>query len=1269
MKILHTGDIHLGELAGPVCQGENIRMKTTLKTMDEIYQNSIKQNIDLIIIAGDIFDNARLWTNDTMKQFKIIVQWLKNLVNVAPTVILLGTNNHDNLNTFNMLDNLNINNLTVISQPELTIINSKSGQVQIAAIPAIDKNAFRSKFEGMSVDEENKFCTNEIHTIILGLSAQLNKNIPSVLIGHYTVIGSKINNTNISSKINEIVISQASLLATDFTLCCFAHIHNPQKILEKPATFYCGSPNRITFNEEDNDKGFWIHHIDNNKYINSKFIDTSADKMYTLYLDKINMHKWLNKKVQLKEISSIEFFNKIVRVFYEIDSCDSPLFNKSLMEKELYDNGALYVSGIIRKQNIGPTEIVDFKKIETPEIMLKDYFTSRKVPENELEQLMSIAKPIIDNTLSDIFISGSKGVFEPISLKVKNYRSYKEQYFNFRKVKFCTVNGNNGAGKSSFFMDAIVDCLYEETREGDLISWINNSNEVKSGSIEFVFNISTRCFRVVRTRTKSNKGNLNLSELIENEWIDISYTKMNDTQTKIKKLIGMDFNTFTSCVLIMQDKYGLFFEISRDSRIEILSNLLGLDVYTALERNISECIKKVNTEVSKLQEKVKEISYNLNSSGDVLSQQEEIEKQIKMYTSKIEELNNILTKELEKKTNYYNLISQLEKLSLDMQRNQGELEKKREQYNNIEHKIRRAQKIISNKEKIEEKVLHYNKQSELEIQLKSKLNEMEKTQLIIKKLEIDLSNSKDNLNNLKGEKLKLEDKILNFSKYINSGNKLLQAKDRLIKMQNDFETKQQSIHNRMLLQSRKTELINKYETDINNLTVSYENLYSKTKILDKVKCNDINNAKCEFLIDAKKALECLPNEKKKLEDLQNKFKSEVVQGEIDSLDREILDCENIIASIEPITKEQLTVQDNTVKKLSQETFLYSQIKNLEGMLATVNVQINGVEQNINTINQDIEEYKKQLKEIDVIQENIIEIENNKAEAEKWLKSKEELTISENTLKDNQSTLCALTYDLENFNNSINNLKREIENIETQIKENEISEHQINLHQTNLSLFQKTKEEKLITLGFINQKSSIYSKNKAEYDKLTKELKELAFNKELLNKILSAFSQDGIPFIIIQDVVPEIEKEANDILSKMTKGEMSLSIKTSKQQRNKKEINVIDIFTVDSENKVLSYTSKSGGQKVKIALALAFALSQIKSKMIGIKIGMLFIDEPPYLDASGTQAYATGLESISENSKFTKILAITHDESMKDRFPQNIDIVFENGKSTIISNKL
>lgn len=57
------------------------------------------------------------------------------------------------------------------------------------------------------------------------------------------------------------------------------------------------------------------------------------------------------------------------------------------------------------------------------------------------------------------------GVFRPISIAVRNYRNYKEERFDFADISFCTINGVNGAGKSSLFMDAIVDCLFEETRE------------------------------------------------------------------------------------------------------------------------------------------------------------------------------------------------------------------------------------------------------------------------------------------------------------------------------------------------------------------------------------------------------------------------------------------------------------------------------------------------------------------------------------------------------------------------------------------------------------------------------------------------------------------------------------------------------------------------------------------------------------------------------------------------------------------------------------
>ena len=56
----------------------------------------------------------------------------------------------------------------------------------------------------------------------------------------------------------------------------------------------------------------------------------------------------------------------------------------------------------------------------------------------------------------------------PRTIEVKNYRSYTEAAFDFSPVHMAMVNGQNGVGKSSLFMDAIADCLYEQTRKEDI---------------------------------------------------------------------------------------------------------------------------------------------------------------------------------------------------------------------------------------------------------------------------------------------------------------------------------------------------------------------------------------------------------------------------------------------------------------------------------------------------------------------------------------------------------------------------------------------------------------------------------------------------------------------------------------------------------------------------------------------------------------------------------------------------------------------------------
>lgn len=93
--------------------------------------------------------------------------------------------------------------------------------------------------------------------------------------------------------------------------------------------------------------------------------------------------------------------------------------------------------------------------------------------------------------------------------------------------------------------------------------------------------------------------------------------------------------------------------------------------------------------------------------------------------------------------------------------------------------------------------------------------------------------------------------------------------------------------------------------------------------------------------------------------------------------------------------------------------------------------------------------------------------------------------------------------------------------------------------------------------------------------------------------------------------------------------------------------------------------KSGGEKVKASLAVILALSEIKATAAGIQLGMLFIDEPPFLDDDGTQAYVDSLEAIRKRYPDVKVMAITHDDAMKARFNQSVTVIKTEEGSKVI----
>ena len=187
--------------------------------------------------------------------------------------------------------------------------------------------------------------------------------------------------------------------------------------------------------------------------------------------------------------------------------------------------------------------------------------------ETDIERLLLKSRPVITEAMAAETGAAFSGMFVPIEIEVKNYRAYAEEKFSFEDIRFCTINGQNGAGKSSLFMDAMIDCIYEEPREGKSTSvkvpWLRNEDKVRPGYIMFTFLIGSKTYRITRTRAKSGKGTLNLAQMVDGVWEDRSCEKFNDTQAAIEQLIGVDSMTFKSCALIMQDQYGLFLQANK----------------------------------------------------------------------------------------------------------------------------------------------------------------------------------------------------------------------------------------------------------------------------------------------------------------------------------------------------------------------------------------------------------------------------------------------------------------------------------------------------------------------------------------------------------------------------------------------------------------------------------------------------------------------------------------------------------------------------------
>ena len=281
-----------------------------------------------------------------------------------------------------------------------------------------------------------------------------------------------------------------------------------------------------------------------------------------------------------------------------------------------------------------------------------------------------------------------------------------------------------------------------------------------------------------------------------------------------------------------------------------------------------------------------------------------------------------------------------------------------------------------------------------------------------------------------------------------------------------------------------------------------------------------------------------------------------------------------------------------------------------------------------------------------------------AVARQWTEKEKQLPVAREKKAAAAQRVLELDTELETIEAEITEAREELAQEQSKTVGKEVLQAQVDGAEEMIKTLQEHARSADVTLGGLKKQLEQAEKRLAEAAELQKQMNELGGKAARYEELKKAFSQDGIPHNIIRSIIPIFEATATNILGQMSQGHMSVEFVTEKilKSNSKKEVTTLDIIINDSDTGRLPYMSRSGGERVKAALSVILALSEIKSSKAGVQLGFLFIDEPPFLDAPGVQAYCDALEAIQQRYGNLKVMAITHDPAMKSRFPQSVDVV-------------
>ena len=833
----------------------------------------------------------------------------------------------------------------------------------------------------------------------------------------------------------------------------------------------------------------------------------------------------------------------------------------------------------------------------------------------------------------------------PLKIEARNFGALKQVDVRLDNINLAAVVGVNGIGKSTLFTIAPLFALFGEVKRNCSID-----DMVKSGEqdcyVSLEFEHRDKAYRVTRTRSSRGRGKstLELQRLLpDGQWGKLTGDTVRETDEKIRELLSLDAETFTASSMVLQGRANEFTNKPAGQRKLVLGQILGLSIYERLQEKSRENERTIINKIEKLKAKKSELDTRLEALPQIESDIESVKQQLKDVTADIitgeaelKEAENAVRDIEIKKLKFDEINAQVKTLD-------DEISAKGIEQAEQDRKLKQAADAINQEDQILAKAAEHEQTKQQIILLEVKEPQLNSLTKEREGFEIDIKTNNDKLLTLqerikKGEVLiaSLELFKKETEEYPALVKKLeeldvLSEKDATLKLRytvakNDFNESSNKMHNKE-----------------NMLNAEIKSLEVKVALLNDSNCIDTTKAACRFLADAIEAKARLTEALKELKALdwsECQRLNKVVAGiekEMDELDYNVSDHKE--------TKEKvkiLAVKNEKIAKFASSEELLNNLREQEQDLLQVAGQLANKKADADKKVLDLTE---ELRELPGLRKLLLQLEP-------WLKLKDELPLAKQNKEMAEERIKTIAAEMATKTFQRTCLVAESFEIEDEIKSLPAKQEGARKLRNTLLSLNTNRDSLNARSGALKSRLEALEQDKLEQGRLTAELQPLA--KELVRwqTLYKSFGRDGIPALIIENAVPELERIANEILGQMSKGEHSLRFETQRELKSKVGISeTLDIIVSDWAGERV-YETFSGGEQLRIDFAIRFALAELLARRAGAKIEWLTVDEG--LGSQDAEHRGLVLEAIKAVAdRFKKTLVITHIEEAQAVFEQKI----------------